>query len=318
MNRIFSLIGFFPRLEVLLRLIYWTYPAVQKVLTKFKKSIIKSKTISNDVVITLSDLKAEIQSHGIGLGDILIVHSSMDMLKRNDISELMVIDMLLDIIGDKGTLVMPAIPWYREAPKGMERLTKDVSDEVWTYNVQKSFPWTGSLPARMMGRKDARRGRHPLNTIVAIGAKKDELFQNELSIDNPLPCGPESPWAVCAKQNAKILALGVDLVHSLTMIHVAEDCYSEVWPIKDWYRTRRFRVVDNGNEEIVQVRERHPKWASFFAQKKLSKDLVDNNISRLSVIQNVSICTLESNALLTFLKSKRGKGYPYYLWKNAR
>lgn len=318
MKKIFALIGSFPRVEVLLRIIYWTYPAVQNVLIKLKKGLFKSATTPDDAKFTLPDLKAEIQSHGIGAGDILIVHSGMKRFKLNGITEEMLIGMFLEILGPKGTLVLPAIPLYREAPKGMDRIKKDISGEVWTYNVQKTRPWTGRIPAVLMKMPGARRGRHPLNTVVAIGAEVDKMFERELSVAGALPCGPESPWAYCWKNNAKILALDVDLAHSLTMIHVAEDCFEDVWPIPNWYRDRTFNVIDEGKEILVKVRERRPKWASHYGERKLSRDMCVLGLSHTSELGGGNITSLESSKLIDFLTSKRAQGYPYYLWKNAR
>ena len=57
------------------------------------------------------------------------------------------------------------------------------------------------------------------------------------------------------------------------MIHVAEDLYENEWPVKDWYRNRQFRVIDNEFDKEVTIRERHPKWALFYAEREFSKDL---------------------------------------------
>ena len=230
----------------------------------------------------------------------------------------MLIDMFLEILGPKGTLVLPAIPRYREAPEGIDRITKDISGEVWTYDVQKTLPWTGTLPFVLMRTQGAKRGRHPLNTVVAKGAEMDKLFERELSVEGALPCGPESPWAYCWNKNAKILALDVDLAHSLTMIHVAEDCFEDTWPIPNWYRDRTFNVVDEGNATFVTVRERRPKWAKHIAERKLARDMRTLGLSHTSELGEASITSIESSELIEFLSSKRAQGFPYYLWKNIR
>lgn len=318
MKKLLSIIGPFPRLEVLLRNIYWNYPAVHGALIKLKKGLFNTRITPDDAKFTLLDLKAEIEKHGIVPGSILIVHSAMTTFRHNGITEKMLIDMFLEILGPKGTLVLPAIPRYREAPEGIDRITKDISGEVWTYDVQKTLPWTGTLPFVLMRTQGAKRGRHPLNTVVAKGAEVDKLFERELSVEGALPCGPESPWAYCWNKNAKILALDVDLAHSLTMIHVAEDCFEDTWPIPNWYRNRTFNVVDEGNATFVTVRERCPKWAKHIAERKLARDMRTLGLSHTSELGGASITSIESSELIEFLSSKRAQGFPYYLWKNIK
>jgi len=318
MKKLFTLIGSLPRLEVFIRVIYWNFPAVQRFLSKFKGHFFNSKSSSTDSGFSLSDLKTQIIDHGVVAGDILIVHSGTKRFRSNGITEEMLISLLKDIIGPDGTLVLPAIPRYKEAPVGIQWITKDVSDEIWTYDVQRSQPWTGMLPFVLMRTPGSRRGRHPLNTVVATGAHVDTMFKNELSVEGALPSGPESPWAYCWKHNAKILALDVDLAHSLTMIHVAEDCFADSWPVPDWYRDRKFRVIDQGVESLVCVKERHPRWAQHFAERKLSRDLHTQGLAKTSELGGGTLTSIESIGLIDFLGTKRSKGYPYYLWKYAK
>ena len=312
-----------PHLEIGVRVAYWRSERIHKYLQKFKQSPSSSKNrvLSGDVsqrksVITLGDLEKEIRSHSIKEGDILIVHSSMQRLSCTGASPSEIIKLLLRIVGDTGTLVMPAIPKYKEAEvvaSGIARVTADVSSEVWTYDVKKTPPWTGILPLKLMNTEGARRGRHPLNTVVAKGYHVNEMFGKELQTPMSTPCGPDSPWAYCAEHNAKVLALGVDLAHSLTMIHVAEDCYESTWPIKNWYRHRSFQVIDDDKQETVVVRERHPKWAMHYCERKLDYDLERNNVSRKTMIGDIDITSVDSKNLLNYLNGKKRTGYPYYL-----
>ena len=102
------------------------------------------------------------------------------------------------------------------------------------------------------------------------------------------------------------------MTHSLTMIHVAEDCFEKEWPVKDWYRKRHFKIINNGREDFVTVRERHPKWSMSYAERKLSRDLFKYGIARKNTIGNLAITVVESKALLDFLIRNRKRAYPYY------
>lgn len=306
-----------PYIEIIIRLAYWRFTWVHSILTKFNKLYQHDITARQSLTpnVSLSQLEIELREHGIGVGDILIVHSSMKSLSKTGATPSQIIEMLVNLLGNTGTLVMPAIPKYAEAITGIARIDSDLSSDIWTYDVQKTPPWTGAIPYKLMKTVGARRSRHPLNTVVAIGCHVDDMFSRELSRENSTPCGLDSSWAYCAQKNAKIVALGVDLAHSLTMIHVAVDSYEESWPIPGWYRNRQFNIKDNGTEKIVTVRERHPKWAMYYAERKLDRDLKNNGIAKSTKIGSISVISLESGSLLDFLNARKSTGYPYYLWR---
>jgi aminoglycoside 3-N-acetyltransferase len=308
----------FPQVEIASRLIYWKWPLAHNLLKKAARHVKTpdggAAAAPASATVNLKELHDALREMGILIGDILIVHSSMKSLSCTGATPEQVIDMLQDLVGSEGTLVMPAIPRYREALTGPERLTADLSDSIWTYDVQRTPPWTGALPHKLMKMPQARRSRFPLNGVVARGKHAHDMLARELLVADSTPCGPNSAWAYCSQYNAKILALGVDLTHSLTMIHVAEDCAENTWPIANWYRTRKFLIKDNGKEELVRVRERHPKWAIHYAERRLGADLARSGISKSSQLGSLSIALLESTSLLSYLQNRKSSGYPYYLW----
>jgi aminoglycoside 3-N-acetyltransferase len=159
----------------------------------------------------------------------------------------------------------------------------------------------------------ARRSIHPLNSITACGAMVDRIFAKEKIDTLDLPCGPNSTWASLFHMNAKIIMLGVDLTHSLTMIHVAEDCYEAEWPVKGWYRERLFKIKNQGCEKLVTVRERHPKWAMSYAERKLSRDLYASGVANRCSVGSLEITVVESEKLIEFLNNRKKRAYPYHL-----
>lgn len=308
-----------PQLEVGARVLYWRVSFIQDLVKRIlihrrARLPIKQENKALEPV-SLEELESTIRSHGIGPGDILIVHSSMQSLAPTGASPEQIIKLLRLIIGDGGTLVMPAIPKYREASTGTERITRDLSEEVWIYDVQRTPPWTGSLPHKLMKTAGAIRSRFPLNTVVALGKHAEEMTEHELDTPGATPCGPQSAWAYCAEHGAKILMLGVDVAHSLTMIHVAEDCHEDTWPVAGWYRPRRFLIKDMGSTKEVSVRERHPKWAMHYGERKLNADLFAHEIAKQTMLGDLSVTTLHARELMSFLGSRRTSGYPYFLWK---
>jgi len=297
-------------MEALFRNLYWRISFLQKAASHLAKG--RSKPISEEG-FSGDDLVVTLRRMGVNEDDVIIVHSSMKQLAKSGLTPTGIFELLTRKLCSRGTLVCPTFPLYVDEPQGTKRLTKDMSNVEFVYNVQKTRPWTGDLGRALMKTPGARRSLHPLNTVAAYGMAVDQIFARE-SIDSlDLPCGPNSTWAALSKLNAKIIMLGVDMTHSLTMIHVAEDCYEQDWPIKDWYRPRIFRVVDNAKEYTVRVRERHPKWALSYAERRLSRDLYVRDIAKRVQVGSLDVTVLESKALLDYLNSRKMSGYPYYL-----
>lgn len=299
----------FPRAEALVRNLYWRIAFLQKAASGVKKGPAAPHaegSFSDD------ELVAALRGLGVTEDDVVVVHSSMKQLAKSGLGPSGVIESLTRKLCPKGTLVCPTFPLYVDEPRGTERLTKDMSNVEFVYDVQKTRPWTGELGRALMKTPGARRSLHPLNTIAAYGAAVDRIFAKETIDSLDLPCGPDSTWAALADLNAKIIMLGVDMTHSLTMIHVAEDCHEAAWPVRGWYRNRIFRVIDNDKEYSVRVRERHPRWALSYAERKLSRDLYDSGIAKRVRVGSLEVTMLESKALLDFLDARKKSGYPYY------
>jgi aminoglycoside 3-N-acetyltransferase len=304
-----------PLAEVFIRNIYWRSKVGHAIISWLAQKYSKKTTdVSNVLSNTNFSVVVEaIKNLGVCEGDILIVHSAYGELRQFGLSPRDIIDNLKSLVGDQGTLVMPAIPIFREEPDAMDRFQNEFYKKTFTYDVKKTRTWTGILPQTLMKMDGAIRSRHPLNTIVALGYHAKELTHNNLTYDGQTACGEGSSWAYCFSKNAKILMLGVDVVHSLTMIHVAEDLYENQWPVKDWYRNRQFRVIDNEFDKVVTIRERHPKWALFYAERRFSRDLMNNKIVKTQKIDGLSISLCSSGELLNYLNSRKKMAYPFVI-----
>lgn len=320
-NMIRKILGLSPYLEVMVRKIYWTSSILHVILNNLqrlrRKPAKKIAEINLDVA-NFEDILAKLRHFGVPPDCILVIHSSMAELGKTKLTATAIIDRLIEFNGAKGTLAMPAFPRYAEEPAGIKRITTDMSKNVITYDVKRTMPWTGALPLKLMLRKASIRSSHPLNSMVAYGSEAEAMMKNNLAGDHPLPCGEHSSWNYCLQKGAKIIFLGVDVAHSMTMIHVAEDCYLDTWPISCWYRDRIFRVVDNEGEREISVRERKPKWAIHYAERTLARDLLRYGIQKYSKVSGIDVSVIDAQELLKFLNERKATGYPYFMWKSIR
>ena len=305
-----------PWIEVFVRNIYWRFRFVNGLLAK--RSNRASKTFaaqprSVDVAIPFEEVCNQLARLGVKSGDVMIVHSSGVALRPTGLKPKEICERLLEFLSPSGTLALPAIPFFAEEPTGLDRLSDAICEQRLLYDVRKTRAWTGALPKAMLAFPNAVRSRHPLNSMVAIGPLASKMMESNLHGDRPMACGPDSSWKFCADQNAHIVCLGVDTAHSLTMIHVAEDSWADSWPIGNWYRDRQFRIVDGDYEADITVRERRPKWAMYYGERTLQKDLIHAGILKIVFVEGLRIEVCRSAELIDFLNSRKGSGYPYWV-----
>ncbi len=310
------LVSMHPSIEVLSRKLYWNNDYLIK---RYNEK--KNRVVEPSVKVGLSTIVSALSSLGIREGDILIVHSSYESFQKScaDIIEPnKLIGILAELIGDKGTLAFPTHPSYsrEKISKDTIRSNDDVK-EVLTYDVRKTLAWTGFLPNVFLRMPGVIRSKHPINTLAALGPLASEMMRKNIEGELPLACGPNSSWKFCADRKAKILGLGVDLVHSLTMMHVAEDSNPN-WPIREWYRKRTFKIIDGIDEQVLTVAERKPKWTINLAERCFRKDLIKEGILRIASVGELQIEYInDSKELTDYLNSKNSNGYPYYFGRKV-
>jgi aminoglycoside 3-N-acetyltransferase len=93
----------------------------------------------------------------------------------------------------------------------------------------------GVLPARLLARGEARRGRHPLNSFSAVGPQAAELVASQT------PTDVYGPVRTLAEENGAILLLGVEL-NRMTALHLAEQDSGRQLPIR-WARAADGGVI---------------------------------------------------------------------------
>lgn len=296
-----------PRIEIAVRKLYWKN-------IKKTKGLKKQKTIPI-ALNNFAKIENQLKEWGVKEGSLLVAHASYEALANTGKTPNSIIDALLEMIGSEGTLAMNAARKFPEEETIENYLTANYEEVVVTYNLQKSRVWTGALPHFMLKHPKASISRFPINPMVAIGKYAEAMMVNNLA-EMETACGENSAWNFCVQHDALVVGIGIDLTHSLTIIHVAEDTYQQSWPIKDWYRTRRFKIIDQEEVIYTTVRERRPIWGTlYFAERTLCKDLLSAGILQSAVIDGVLVELLNAKKLINFLITKNQTGYPYYYKK---
>lgn len=310
-----NILATLPSLEVLIRKIYWS----SNYLIGFKKKKKKQKKIVQNLN-SLEELRIALASTGLKTGDSVVIHSSYGDIKANFDSKMnpkALIEMMMGIIGEEGTLCFPTHPYYADEPTDKKYMADGPLNFISTYNVQSSKPWTGVLPSVFLQFEGVKRSKHPVNSMACLGKKSDYYLEGNIIEPYPKACGDNSSWRKLNDDGGLIIGLGVDLVHSLTMIHVAEDTNEKKYPNNTWYRKRTYNVVDNEDVLSLEILERKPKWAKNYVERKFKKDLLKANIIKVIKLNDFVIEYIsDSRELINFINSRKAR-YPYHISKRT-
>jgi aminoglycoside 3-N-acetyltransferase len=115
------------------------------------------------------------------------------------------LDSFMDVLGEKGTLLIPAYNFDLED-----------GDE---FNIRKTMPMTGSLAVAAMRRSDFIRTAHPLHSFLVWGKDAEKLA----AMTNKSSFGSDSPFAWLMEKNALLLFVGTTLAEALTFTHFVEE-----------------------------------------------------------------------------------------------
>lgn len=203
--------------------------------------------------ITRSELATDLRELGIRSGDAIMLHASVKAIGWIVGGPDVVVQALLDVLGQEGTLMM-YVAWEEDAPCNLARLPKQ-----WQEAYLKECPPFD--PARSRANRGwsilteylrtwpgARRSGNPEASCVAVGKEAERLTEN-----HPLQYGygRGSPLAKLCELGGRVLLLGAPF-GSITILHYAESI-ADV-PNK---RVIRYQVpmLQNGKREWVEVEE---------------------------------------------------------------
>lgn len=271
MNKIEKLFAFFPEAELLARRIYKSNSSIQRYLKDVKKKVVHPEKNELKQIIkdfNISDLERILSNAGITKGDILIAHSSIDGLKRVNADENEVLDLLLNLVGQEGTLALPTFPKYKKIKPG----------QLPRYDYSKFIAWTGIIPNLFIMEKNARVSHLPMNTLSAYGRFADDMFDEEIQAVTTY--GKYTPWDFCRLHHAKVLFLGVKPFHAISEVHIVEDLMNEEYPIQDWHEVRTYLVGTKGVFEERNYRIRKDFWSKYLVENYYQRKLLNDKMIR--------------------------------------
>ncbi len=175
--------------------------------------------------VTKEILIAELKKLGVSSNQILEVHSSLDSFDYVIGGARTVVDALMELCGDTGTLMMPmqtsdnSEPSDWENPAIAPELYKTIRESIPPFDANISdIPEMGSVVDNFRHRDGVIISNHPQVSYAAWG-RYAKLLCNRQSLHFPL--AEESPVARLYELKGNVLLFGVDF-DKATCMHLAE------------------------------------------------------------------------------------------------
>ncbi|MBK9925574.1 MAG: AAC(3) family N-acetyltransferase [Anaerolineales bacterium] len=191
---------------------------------------------------------------GVRRGGVLLVHSSLRSLGNILGRAETVITGILNVLGDDGTLLMPALSYEHVTP-----------DHPY-FDVNQTPSNVGALPEFFRLRKGTLRSVHPTHSVGAAGKFASLIIERH--IEDTTPCGPNSPFHLLPKYDGQILMLGCGLEPNTSM-HAIEELVEPPYLYKPpmeyhltltdgavimkTYKPHNFRGYEQRYERIEQI-----------------------------------------------------------------
>jgi aminoglycoside 3-N-acetyltransferase len=251
--------------ERLAREVYWRSPHLRRWLAPLHSQ-------SKLQVGNRQELKQYLREIGMQEGALVMAHTAVANLQLTDADSPRakqanflktapkLLDDLQELVGPTGTLAMPTHPHYQMENDYVP--FNEQNDPV-PFDPQRTYCCVGLVNELFWRRKGVQRSLHPLNTLAACGPLADELLRDNLNEHKPLPHGIYSGYYRFCQHNGLVVSIGIPLRRCLTLLHVAEDVRDEQWPIKDFFRERRYRLQHEGCEKVVVVRKPDLHYSRF-------------------------------------------------------
>ena len=179
-----------------------------------------------------------------------MVHSSLSSIGWVLGGASTVVRVLLDILGEKGTLVMPSStpncsdPASWKNPKLPEAWFEEVREHLPVFDRQTTPTSRGAISETFRTWPGTLRSNHPLESVCARG-----VLASEITREHPLAFsqGRDGPYGKLYEWDSRVLLLGVGF-NRCTALHFAESLVE-----KHRIKKERFPTLDNGRRVWVEV-----------------------------------------------------------------
>lgn len=156
-------------------------------------------------MLTKKQLKDAFSKMDVSTGKTVLVHSSYKSLGNIEGGPQTVIDVLMDLIGKRGTLLFPTFNFTSWT-------------ETHYFDVHHTASEMGVLTEMARHGSQFKRTKHPIYSFVVAGHQQDAFC----SVDSENCYGPDSVFELIYEKNALMLSLGLSFNSTFSLTHHAE------------------------------------------------------------------------------------------------
>lgn len=160
------------------------------------------------------EIAAGLTSLGVSAGDVVFVHSSLSSMGHVAGGAETVVDAFLDVLGPEGTLVVPTFTLARDLEHGP------------VFDPLRDASGMGRITETARTRPGARRSRHLLHSVAAVGADSDLADAH-----GPSAWAADGPFWRLHELDGRIVLLGVPYLRC-TYFHMIEQLLQT--PYRRW------------------------------------------------------------------------------------
>ena len=228
------------------------------------------------IIVTKSNLVQGLRDLGLSQGSNILVHSSLSSFGYVEGGADTVIDALLELISEEGTIMMPAYTYSTRSPDG-PAYSLDLP-------LEKSM---GIIPATFRKRAGVERSMNPCFSFLAWGKNASFVLEKQHYL---------SPVEKLMNLSGQILLIGVKM-NRCSAIHLVEE------KLAPYIETDKAKIVEHGVEKWVTVRKGLCSTAFIKFEDLLDKSIVCTKIIGkaevrlfpVSYIFQLATSTFESN-----------------------
>lgn len=246
--------------------------------------------LKNDLIKGLKDV-------GVKKGQSIMVHTSLKSLGFVCGGAQIVIEALLECVGNEGTIMMPTQSWKNLDPEDGVHWEEP---KEWWQAIRDNWPAYDKdiTPTNTMGQvaemfrkwPGAKRSDHPARSVAALGKYAEYLTENH-DLSNIF--GEESPIGKLYKLDGYVLLIGVGYDKN-TSIHLAD--------VRAEYPGKH-----NVNESSAMMIDGKRKWVTYNTLAVDGEDFVDigkdfeisNKVNKVKV-GNGEICFMKQRDIVDF------------------
>jgi aminoglycoside 3-N-acetyltransferase len=257
----------------------------------------------NKLGITKSQLVDEFKKIGIKEGDSILVHCSLSKIGFVNDGPKTVVDALVEVVGNSGTLLFPT---FSAAGRNKTHL-----EEQPFFDIKNTPSQMGAITEYFRKLTNVSRSFHPTDSVAASGPLA-EYFTNS-HFGQLTPYNENSPFRKLCNKNGKILMLGTTLNGACTNLHTLEDAVDFRYPVYD-EKIFDVKMIDvNGDESMMKTKVHNPDYSA-----KRNCDALKPMFEKESVLINGSVgeasCMLiDANKMLeVMIKNYEERGVTMY------